>query len=122
MKKHICRQCQKTYEYCRGCLVSPILYKEIGFCSKECYEASKNKVEPIVEEVIETILVEDIVPTEEVSVEVEAEPIIEEEPSIDTETPTENAVAETITVVEPTVKKETYNTYKKKKNKYKVHE
>lgn len=104
MKKHICKQCNKVYEYCRGCLLSPISYKENGYCSITCYEASKIKVEPIVEEVKETIPVEDIVSTEEeVSVEVEPETIVEEK---------------TPTVVEPTIKKET-NTYKNKKNKYK---
>ena len=48
MKKHICKQCHKTYEYCRGCLLSPISYKENGFCSKTCQEASKNKTEEVI--------------------------------------------------------------------------
>ena len=118
MKKHICKQCNKIYEYCRGCLLSPISYKEDGYCSITCYEASKIKVEPIVEEVIETIPVEDILSTkEEVSVEAESETIVEEEvfPEVEAEAivPTEAT-----TVEEPTIKKET-NTYKKKKNKYK---
>jgi hypothetical protein len=118
MNKHICRKCQKTYDYCRGCLISPILYKEVGFCSKECYESSKIKFKPIVEEVVETISVEDIAPIEEeVSVEVKAETIVEED------APTEVAVEaivsdEATAVVESTIKQET-NTYKKKKNKYK---
>lgn len=68
MKKHICKQCSKTFEYCRGCLLSPILYKENGFCSKECYEASKIEIPEKIE--IETIEVEiPIVETEEVFIE-----------------------------------------------------
>lgn len=51
MEKHICKQCQKTYSYCRGCLLSPISYKENGYCSKECYEASKNQKEVIQKDV-----------------------------------------------------------------------
>lgn len=48
MKKHICRNCGLTYEYCRGCLLSPISYKENGFCSKTCQDISKNKIEEII--------------------------------------------------------------------------
>ncbi len=108
MDIHVCKQCGSHFVYCRACVFRPIRYKDAGFCSKECYEASKIKVvepEPIVEEV----LIEDIQPIEEeVSMEVEAETI----------TLTETPTIETTTVAEPTIKKETYNTYKKKKNKY----
>ena len=69
MKKHICKQCNKVYEYCRGCLLSPISYKENGFCSETCQEAYHNKIE-------------EVVPLEDVEVVV-----IEE----DTSTPTESA-------------------------------
>lgn len=48
MKKHICRQCGLTYEYCRGCLLSPISYKENGFCTKACQEAYRNKLEEVI--------------------------------------------------------------------------
>ena len=121
MKKHICKQCNKIYEYCRGCLLSPISYKEDGYCSETCYEASKIKVDPIVEEVIETISVEDIIPIEEeISVEVESETIVEEEASIETEVEPIASI-DTTTVEKPTIKKET-NTYKKKKNKYKCYQ
>ena len=48
MKKHICRNCGLTYEYCRGCLLSPISYKENGYCSKICQEASKTKIEEVI--------------------------------------------------------------------------
>ena len=52
MEKHICRYCGKTYSYCRGCLLSPISYKENGYCSKECQEASKEVVQKDVEVVV----------------------------------------------------------------------
>ena len=48
MKKHICRNCGLTYEYCRGCLLSPISYKENGFCSNACQETFKNKLEEVI--------------------------------------------------------------------------
>ena len=48
MKKHVCKQCNKIYEYCRGCLLCPISYKENGYCSKACEEVSKNKIEEVV--------------------------------------------------------------------------
>ena len=41
MDKHVCKQCKTIYSYCRGCLLSPISYKERGYCSERCYEASK---------------------------------------------------------------------------------
>ena len=119
MDIHVCKQCGSRFVYCRACVFRPIRYKDKGFCSKECYEASKNvavKSEPIVEEVI--------------AVEIE-EPIVEiiNEPSIEDVQPIEEEIAvevlddvettiEATEVVEPTIKKET-NTYKKKKNKYK---
>ena len=108
MKKHICRQCGSTFEYCRGCLLSPIPHKDAGYCSKECYEASKKVVVPTVEiePIVEEVLIEDIQPIEEeVSIEVETEAI----------TLVETPIVETTT---PTIKNETYNTYKKKKHKY----
>lgn len=48
MKKHTCKNCGRIFEYCRGCLLSPILHKDAGYCSKACYEESKA---PKVEEV-----------------------------------------------------------------------
>ena len=63
MKKHICKQCNKVYEYCRGCLLSPISYKENGYCSKRCEEAFKNKIE----EVIPTEDVEVVITDEDTS-------------------------------------------------------
>lgn len=62
MEKHVCKQCQKTYSYCRGCLLSPISYKENGYCSKECYEASKNQKE-IIQQDVEVVVNNEDTPT-----------------------------------------------------------
>ena len=60
MKKHICKQCNKVYEYCRGCLLSPISYKENGFCSETCQEAFKTKIEEVVPlEDVEVVVIEE---------------------------------------------------------------
>lgn len=48
MKKHTCKNCGRIFEYCRGCLLSPIPHKDAGYCSKACYEESKT---PKIEEV-----------------------------------------------------------------------
>lgn len=63
MSVHICAQCGSKFEYCRACVFRPIAYKDKGFCSKECYEASKNKVE----EVIQTKDVEVVLTDEDTS-------------------------------------------------------
>lgn len=70
MKKHICKNpaCGKTYEYCRGCLLSPISYKENGYCSKACQEAHKHLKEVVPSEDVEVVVMnkEDTsTPTEE---------------------------------------------------------
>lgn len=105
MDIHVCKQCGSHFAYCRKCVFKPVRYKDAGFCSKECYEASKNNAVPVVEEIIvtheEEPLAENIETIEEVSVD-----------------DTKPSIVETTTVVEPTIKNET-NTYKKKKNKYK---
>ena len=84
MKKHTCKTCGKIFEYCRGCLLSPIPHKDAGYCSKTCYEESK------------TPKVEEVAPVEDVEVVV-----IEE----DTSTPEKEAVEypNFFTVVEPEV-------------------
>ena len=57
MDIHVCKQCGSHFVYCRACVFRPIRYKDNGFCSKECYEASKNVVTPIVEpEIIEDVV------------------------------------------------------------------
>ena len=111
MDTHVCKQCGSHFVYCRACVFRPIKYKDLGFCSKECYETSK--IEPIKDEVVTETHIE----TKVDSIE-GVQPIVEETNLENAETSTEKAIAE-ISVVEPIMKQETYNTYKKKKNKYK---
>ncbi len=70
MHTKTCKQCGSKFVYCRACVFRPIRHKDLGYCSIECYEASKNKIE-------------EVVPVKDVEVVV-----IEE----DTSTPTEEAV------------------------------
>ena len=116
MNIHVCKQCGSRFVYCRACTFRPVRYKDAGFCSKECYEASKNIiVEPEVIE--EVVLVKEPAPIVE---EVQAEDCalsIEAEVEIEVIASVELPVVEEAVVVETTPKKET-NTYKKKKNKY----
>lgn len=66
MTKHICRHCGLTYEYCRGCLLSPISYKEMGFCSKACEEAHKDKTEEVIPiEDVEVVIIDEDTSTSE---------------------------------------------------------
>ena len=71
MSVHVCKTCGDKFEYCRACVFRPVRHKDLGFCSKDCYEASKTKIE-------------EVVPQEDVEVVV-----INEE---DTSTPTEEAM------------------------------
>lgn len=48
MSIHVCKRCNCGFEYCRSCVFKPIYYKDDGYCSKECYEASKNKIKEVV--------------------------------------------------------------------------
>ena len=61
MKKHTCKNCGCVFEYCRGCLLSPIPHKDAGYCSKACYEESKTpKVEEVAQiEDVEVVVVID---------------------------------------------------------------
>lgn len=60
MAIHVCKQCGLKFEYCRQCVFKPIRYKDLGFCSKECYEASKNKIEEVVPvEDVEVVVIEE---------------------------------------------------------------
>ena len=104
MDIHVCKQCGTRFVYCRACVFRPIRYKDAGFCSKECYEASKKVVEPIVDDI---------------SI-IEVDESLVEQTEAETTALTE-IVAEEIIMEEPIIKKET-NTYKKKKNKYEVRE
>jgi hypothetical protein len=60
MDQHICKNCQKIYSYCRGCLLSPISYRENGYCSESCQEAAKNQKEVIQQDVEVVITDRDI--------------------------------------------------------------
>ena len=31
-----CSTCGQTFEYCRRCAITPVIYKEEGFCSEKC--------------------------------------------------------------------------------------
>lgn len=46
MDIHVCKQCGLRFAYCRACVFKPIYYKDLGFCSKECYMESKKEVIP----------------------------------------------------------------------------
>ena len=71
MDIHVCKQCGSHFVYCRKCVFRPVRYKDAGFCSKECYEASKIEIPEKIE--IETVEVEiPIVETEEVFTENES--------------------------------------------------
>ena len=35
--EHKCLACGETYEYCRRCAITPVIYKAEGFCSDNCY-------------------------------------------------------------------------------------
>ena len=43
MDRHICKQCGRAFNYCRGCVLKTIPYKAAGFCSEECSAAFKIK-------------------------------------------------------------------------------
>lgn len=60
MDKHICRQCKKTFNYCRACVFKPIPYKEAGFCSAECSaEFKKPKLEKVIHKDVEVVVIEE---------------------------------------------------------------
>lgn len=46
MSVHVCKQCGSKFEYCRACVFRPIKYKDLGFCSKQCYDESKKEIVP----------------------------------------------------------------------------
>ena len=41
-----CRQCGAKFSYCSRCELWPTKYKDLGFCSKQCYDESKKEVIP----------------------------------------------------------------------------
>ena len=34
--EHRCFTCGETFEYCRRCVIMPVIYHEEGFCSERC--------------------------------------------------------------------------------------
>lgn len=34
--EHKCFTCGQTFDYCRRCVVTPVVYKAEGFCSEKC--------------------------------------------------------------------------------------
>ena len=36
--EHKCLACGKIFDYCRRCVITPVIYKAEGFCSEECSE------------------------------------------------------------------------------------
>ena len=71
MSIHVCQQCGSRFEYCRACVFRPIRYKDNGFCSKECYEASKIEI-PKIEFINEEIEAEEVFVEDDIS-EIEEE-------------------------------------------------
>ena len=70
MHTNTCKHCGSKFVYCRACVFRPIYYKDLGYCSKECYIASKNKIEEVVPaEDVEVVVIEEdtSTPTEEAS-------------------------------------------------------
>ena len=111
MKKHTCKNCGKTYEYCRGCLLSPISYKEAGYCSKTCFEESKApKIEEVIPVVdVEVVVEEDTSTSEEDNVEY---------PYFFAETTDEIIIEESQIEIEIQPKKKKNKNAKKEKNIY----
>lgn len=54
MATYICEQCGAKFSYCPRCELRPAKYKDLGFCSKECYDESKKEV--ILTEDVEVVI------------------------------------------------------------------
>lgn len=67
MKKHICKNCGLVFDYCRGCLLSPIPYKEAGFCSKKCSAEFKTpkQIEEVIQQDVEVVIEHEGISTSE---------------------------------------------------------
>lgn len=78
MSIHVCKQCGSRFEYCRACVFRPIRFKDKGFCSKECYEASKIEIPQVVEveEILavetEEVVIDNEISEEEILIEIES--------------------------------------------------
>ena len=64
MDKHICKNpdCGKIYSYCLGCLLSPISYRENGYCSKTCQESAQ-KIKEVIQQDVEVVITNKDTPT-----------------------------------------------------------
>ena len=64
MDKHICKNpdCGKIYSYCRGCLLSPISYKENGYCSTTCQDSAQ-KIKEVIQQDVEVVITNKDTPT-----------------------------------------------------------
>ena len=120
MNIHVCKQCGSQFIYCRACVFKPIRYKDAGFCSKECYEASKGTMSFFVQQ---DVVEEDIAIEESqcVSDTIESVKQVDEEVLVETVVDVigdiDNDVVEIIAAAEPIIKKKT-NAYKKKKRQH----
>ena len=78
MDIHVCKHCGSHFVYCRQCVFKPIRYKDAGFCSKECYEASKIEIPQAVEveEILavetEEVVIDNEISEEEILIEIES--------------------------------------------------
>lgn len=54
MAIYVCKQCTVKFNYCPRCEFRPAKYKDLGFCSKKCYEQSKKEV--ILREDVEVVI------------------------------------------------------------------
>ena len=62
MDRHYCKRCNKSFNYCRGCVLTPIPHKAAGFCSIECLTEFKA---PKIKEVVPLEDVEVVVKNDE---------------------------------------------------------
>jgi hypothetical protein len=80
MDIHVCKQCGLRFAYCRACVFKPIYYKDLGFCSKECFttfHAPKIEIPEVVEITTEIEPIEEEIFEISVSAEVEDDGIHE---------------------------------------------
>lgn len=64
MDIHVCKQCGLKFAYCRKCVFKPIYYKDLEFCSKECYIESK-KIEEVIQQDVEVVITDGDIATSE---------------------------------------------------------
>ena len=64
MDIHVCKQCGLKFAYCRKCVFKPIYYKDLGFCSKECYIESKT-IKEVIQQDVEVVITDRDISTSE---------------------------------------------------------